>query len=271
MPFFNPSPSLSLFYTLHGPSTNPPILLIHGWCCDSHDWSWQIPFLTQTHYVIATDMRGHGRSSAPAHLSYTLQDQAADAAALLRHLELEKDVLVMGHSMGAMAASVLSVLEPELVKGIVLIDPPYHYPSKTCDETMAWYAASPSATTNALQSYPSMIGAITPEWMKLWYLRRLEGTPEHVIRKSIEGCFGEEMLGRAELHEEFVKGKRKAPRLAVYKEEERAERERAFGVDVGRGDEVVVIGDGAGHWPHQTRSEEFNGLLGRWLTKIGTE
>ena len=31
----------TLFYTDEGIG-DPPFLLIHGWTCDSHDWSWQL-------------------------------------------------------------------------------------------------------------------------------------------------------------------------------------------------------------------------------------
>ncbi|KAF2712010.1 alpha/beta-hydrolase [Pleomassaria siparia CBS 279.74] len=131
MPFFDTPDSLppSLFYTLSGSSNNTSILIIHGWTADSHDWSWQISFLVETHHVIAMDLRGHGKSAAPKGVSYTPQTQAKDAAALLRHLKYEKDIVVMGHSMGSVTASALAVQEPDLIKAIVLVDPPYWAPA----------------------------------------------------------------------------------------------------------------------------------------------
>ncbi|KAK1078796.1 hypothetical protein LTR33_006928, partial [Friedmanniomyces endolithicus] len=86
MPFFTRSNDLTLFYTTHGDPTNPPFLLIHGWCCDSTDWVFTIPALIQDYFVITFDHRGHGHSSGPETITYTVQDMVADAAALLKHL-----------------------------------------------------------------------------------------------------------------------------------------------------------------------------------------
>ena len=45
---------------------DPPILMVHGFSCDGHDWMWQIPHFAESHRVIVVDLRGHGRSSVPA-------------------------------------------------------------------------------------------------------------------------------------------------------------------------------------------------------------
>ncbi|MFD0851441.1 alpha/beta fold hydrolase, partial [Actinomadura adrarensis] len=42
-----------------------PLLLVHGYGADSHDWDFHIPDLASRHRVIAPDLRGHGYSSAP--------------------------------------------------------------------------------------------------------------------------------------------------------------------------------------------------------------
>ena len=59
--------------------------------------------------------------------------------------------------------------------------------------------------------------------------------------------------------------KRKAPRLAVYIDPEKLELEKGLGV--GALDEFAII-QGHGHWPHQVKSEEFNGILEKWQAKI---
>lgn len=266
MPFFKPNPSLSLFYTTHGLSTSPPLLLIHGWCCDSHDWSWQIPFLTPIYHVIAFDLRGHGRSSAPTDLSYTVRDLASDAAALLRHLRIETGVVVMGHSLGGVTASVLSVLEKQMIRGLIVIDPPYWNPGPVCDAFLEMFAEPANATDRAIQMYRGLHGESAPEWMKMWYWRRVEGTPPHVIRQCMMGAYEEGMLCRAEVHSVLVKDRISIPRLAVYRTKENAEMERGLGVREGV-DEVYTM-ESSGHWFHQVRSDEFNSLLGRWLQKL---
>ena len=56
--------ALRMFFTDEG-SGDPPLLFVHGYTCDSHDWSWQLSHFARSHRVIAVDLRGHGRSSAP--------------------------------------------------------------------------------------------------------------------------------------------------------------------------------------------------------------
>ena len=53
-----------LFFTDEGEG-DPPILMVHGFSCDGHDWMWQIPHFAARHRVIVVDLRGHGRSSVP--------------------------------------------------------------------------------------------------------------------------------------------------------------------------------------------------------------
>lgn len=264
MPFFQTEDSISLFYTTSGDVSNPPILLVHGWCADSHDWSWQIPFLSKDHYVVAYDMRGHGKSSALEDATYDFRHFVKDAAALLRHLKLEKNVIVIGHSVGGITTSVFAALEPSFVKAFVIVDPPAWQPSEV---SQALTDALPGITDMnawALGIYETLAQGDVPAWLKTWWFRRVEGMPQQVIRQTIAGMNKEGGLARMEEHVALA-SQRKAPRLAVYIDQEKLEMERGLGV--GPLDEFATI-EGVGHWPHQVKSEEFNGILGRWLEKI---
>ncbi|PJF47663.1 MAG: alpha/beta hydrolase [Chloroflexi bacterium] len=53
--------------------------------------------------MVAPDARGHGLSNAPER-GYAAADHAADVAALIRALELNRPI-VMGHSMGGAVAT----------------------------------------------------------------------------------------------------------------------------------------------------------------------
>ncbi|KAF1999501.1 alpha/beta-hydrolase [Amniculicola lignicola CBS 123094] len=260
MPFFTPTPPISLFYTTTGSPTNPPILLIHGWTADSHDWSWQIPFLAPNYHVIAMDVRGHGRSSAPTDVSYTIPTLVEDAAGLLRHLNLT-NVVVIGHSMGGLITSKLAIEEPELVKAIAMADPPCWQPDALCDQLIGWADASPDIYAWLAEFGKLYAAPAVPEWMNTWIGRRAEGTPQHAIRECLKACYGEGAPGRESVHLKTVAG-RKQPRLAVYAKAEDAEKERALGM--GEKDMVDVL-EGVGHWIMMMESEKFNGMLGKWL------
>jgi len=74
-------------------------MLHHGWPLSSDDWDAQMLFFVQNGYrVIAHDRRGHGRSSQVSD-GHDMDHYAADAAAVIQHLDLY-DVVHIGHSTG---------------------------------------------------------------------------------------------------------------------------------------------------------------------------
>lgn len=99
----------------------PPVVLIHGWCCDHTYFAPQAEhFAKLGHGVVALDLRGHGRSDKP-HQAYTMQVFADDVAWLCGELKLSKPVLI-GHSMGGIIAFDLAARYPDLPAAIVMLD-----------------------------------------------------------------------------------------------------------------------------------------------------
>lgn len=258
----------TLFYTdqaAPGLETSNTIILIHGFTCDSHDWSWQIPQLLKGGYrVVALDLRGHGRSSAPSSASFTMQQLADDAAALLDFLGIQK-TLVAGHSMGTCVASALCVQRPDLVTGLLLIDPVYIGAKDALEPVVEAMRKSPYECA-ARRFEENFYTTDSQPWVKMWHLRRLLGTPDYVIAGCFDNLYGgrPECLGNLEVSREYLK-QRKAPRFAVYRAEHMTFLEREL--PMGELDEVHVM-SGAGHWMHQTKSEEFNELMFAWLEKV---
>lgn len=167
MPFFSPDPSVNLFYTTTGSASNPPVLLIHGWGGNSHDWSWQIPFLAPNYHVIAFDSRGHGQSKADESASFTNATLISDCVALLQHLGITSNVTFLGHSLGGVTASGLSVKHPDLVRALVLVDPGYNVPTADCDATWATISGPDAITEWGIAFFQAMLyHESTPSWMK---------------------------------------------------------------------------------------------------------
>jgi non-heme chloroperoxidase len=76
-----------------------PVVFHHGWPLSSDDWDTQMLFFVQQGYrVIAVDRRGHGRSSQVSD-GHDMDHYAADAAAVVDHLDLRNAVHI-GHSTG---------------------------------------------------------------------------------------------------------------------------------------------------------------------------
>ena len=262
MPIFNHD-TADIWYTVDG--DGPPVLLLHGWTCDSHDWIFQIPLLLDHGYqVVAPDHRGHGRSSAPSG-SYRPEVLADDAAALLKHLNIES-AIVFGHSMGTTVASALAVRHPGVVRALVMSDPVYHRTGEILKPFVAMVQGDDSPERAVEYISAVFYSPDTPGWMRTWHRRRALGTPNHVVTGCIQGMYGDEDgIGRKENATKYFKA-RKVPRLAVYRTEDNTATDRAIPLE---GFDEIVLLEGAGHWPHQQKSEEFNRIVVAWLEKAG--
>ena len=88
-----------IFYKDWGPKSAQPIVFHHGWPLCADDWDTQmLHFVGKGYRVIAHDRRGHGRSSRVGG-SHDMDHYAADAAAVVDHLDL-RNAIHVGHSTG---------------------------------------------------------------------------------------------------------------------------------------------------------------------------
>jgi pimeloyl-ACP methyl ester carboxylesterase len=117
-------PKLAYYDSGGGAPGEPPILLIHASLYRSEDWENIFPRLATRYRVVAYDQRGHGRSERAA--GYELRAFADDALRILREV-VKAPAVVIGHSLGAIAALVAVADAPELVRALVLEDPPLRY------------------------------------------------------------------------------------------------------------------------------------------------
>ena len=88
-----------IFFKDWGPKDAQPIMFHHGWPLSSDDWDAQMLFFVSKGYrVVAHDRRGHGRSSQVGY-GHDMDHYAADAAAVVAHLDL-RNAIHIGHSTG---------------------------------------------------------------------------------------------------------------------------------------------------------------------------
>ena len=119
MPFASRD-GVALAYERHGGAL-PPVVLIHGWCCDRSYLAPQAAhFAAAGRAVVELDLRGHGESDRPQQ-DYPIEGFADDVAWLLGALAIERPILV-GHSMGGIIAYDVAARYPELASAIVMID-----------------------------------------------------------------------------------------------------------------------------------------------------
>lgn len=90
---------VEIFYKDWGPKDAQPVVFHHGWPLSSDDWDNQMLFFLRHGYrVVGIDRRGHGRSMQVSD-GHDMDHYAADAAAVVKHLDLHNAVHI-GHSTG---------------------------------------------------------------------------------------------------------------------------------------------------------------------------
>lgn len=101
-----------------GDDRRPALLLINPLATTLSHWDPYMEALTQHHWVIRFDLRGHGQSAGGSE-PYTIADIAQDAVAVLDALDVPC-AHIFGDSMGALVAATLAAESPERVDRLVL-------------------------------------------------------------------------------------------------------------------------------------------------------
>jgi pimeloyl-ACP methyl ester carboxylesterase len=119
-----PTNGISLHVTEQG--DGPAVLFCHGFPDTSYTWRRQMEAVAAAGYrAIAPDMRGYGRSSAPADPNvYTPLHTAGDLIGLLDALQISSAVLV-GHDWGATHVWNAALLRPDRFKAVFCLSVPY--------------------------------------------------------------------------------------------------------------------------------------------------
>jgi pimeloyl-ACP methyl ester carboxylesterase len=118
------TPVLEIAYLESGPADGPPVILLHGWPSDVHDYDGVAPPLAAAGYrVLVPWLRGFGETrflSATTPRSGQQAALGADVRDFMDALSIPRAILV-GYDWGGRAACVVSALWPERVSGLVSI------------------------------------------------------------------------------------------------------------------------------------------------------
>ena len=105
----------------HSQNSEIVTIALHGWLDNANSFS-PLMAVNRNHHVIAIDWPGHGHSQhRGVDASYQLLDYVYDLYALIEHNKWQK-VNIIGHSLGAIVASIFTGTFPELVNKLVLIE-----------------------------------------------------------------------------------------------------------------------------------------------------
>jgi pimeloyl-ACP methyl ester carboxylesterase len=101
--------------------SGPDLVMLHGLGGNLAVWHFAIAARLRHLYRVTTyDLRGHGRSDMPD-TGYTTRQMADDLLGVLDALQIEKTYL-LGHSFGADVSLHFSLLHPDRVDKLIVID-----------------------------------------------------------------------------------------------------------------------------------------------------
>lgn len=116
------SDDLQMFYIKKGEGV--PLVFIHGLGSNHDIWKNQISALEKQFTVIAADSRYHGSSTVNggAFSAYKVERIAADWISLLKFV-LKREAYLIGLSLGSAVCMQIAVDYPELIAGLILVEP----------------------------------------------------------------------------------------------------------------------------------------------------
>jgi len=117
------------------------VLFLHGTTGNAHHWDFCARKLQGVFRVLALDFRGHGDSDKPAS-GYRKEDYLADVTALMGELG-QKEVSLVGYSLGALVSIAWAAQNPDQVRCAVLVDPSLGTPPGVIAHYQRMAAAAP--------------------------------------------------------------------------------------------------------------------------------
>ena len=134
--------NIVLNYIEHG--SGPPVIFVHGSLSDLSYWQDQVVAFSRSYRAIAYSRRYNVPNKNPAIPGYSAVTDADDLAAFIAAMHLDK-AYIIGHSYGALAGLFLATRHPELIRALVIAEPPavsllQHLSSKNARQGQAMHA-----------------------------------------------------------------------------------------------------------------------------------
>jgi len=119
--YFAEIDGVSIYYIERGDSSNPAVILIHGFGGSTFTWRDNIDAIVDAgYYVIALDLPPFGLSDKNPDIGFSRWDYADYVAGLMDVLGIESATIV-GHSMGGSTTAYFAVQYPERVDNLVFV------------------------------------------------------------------------------------------------------------------------------------------------------
>lgn len=108
---------LHTYYEVYG--NGNPLFLLHGFTQSSQSWIPVITEYSNEYEVYLVDLMGHGKSS-PFTENISIRSAAQNLKDLMEYLELDS-INAIGYSYGGEILFQLALLEPDLIKSMIII------------------------------------------------------------------------------------------------------------------------------------------------------
>jgi pimeloyl-ACP methyl ester carboxylesterase len=273
------SQRLALRYVVWGNPSKPPVVLVHGGRDHCRNWDWVAQRLAVDFHVIAPDLRGHGDSAWVNDGHYSMSGYVYDLAQLIHSRNLAP-VTLIGHSLGGNIVLRYAGAYPDNVRHVVAIEGLGPSPKMMAemeavtgpDRLVKWIegnrvqaARSPRRYLNLEAAYARMQEEnkhLTPE--QALHLTR------HGVNQNEDGTyswkfdpylrqFPIEGLSRREIEQLWANINK--PALLISGKESWASNPQRDGRIAHFQNARVAEIEGAGHWVHHDRLDEFMALV----------
>ena len=277
------SQRLRLHYVDWGNPEAPPLLLVHGGRDHCRNWDWTATAFRDRWRVIAPDLRGHGDSQWSTDGSYTMAGHIYDLAQLIHQQKLAP-VTIVAHSLGGNIALRYAGIYPETVARLVAIEGLGPSPQvraergeKTMDQRMIeWiheqrmlagrlprrYASIEDAFKRMQEENPHLSAEQARHLTVHGVNQNEDGTYSWKFDNYVRAWFPYDMRGRDIAH---LWSRVTCPTLLLYGKESRSGNPEEDGRARFFPRASVVGIDGAGHWLHHDRLDEFLRVVGDFL------
>ena len=270
------SQRLRLHYVDWGNPDKPPLLLVHGGRDHCRNWDWVADALRGDWHIIAPDLRGHGDSQWSTDANYTMAGYIYDLAQLI-HQQRLAPVTIVAHSLGGVISLRYAGVYPETVARLVAIEglgpPPARlaeYRAKTiADRMSAWIREQRMLSGRLPRRYASIEEAFKrmQEENPHLTIEQARHLTEHGVNQNEDGTYSwkfdnyvrafpaYDMAGR---DVKLLWSRIACPTLLLYGKESRWAGDPAADGRAALFQNARVVGlDGAGHWLHHDRLDEF--------------
>lgn len=166
------------------------IVFLHGIGASGKMWQQVVQRLPIDCAVVTIDLLGFGASPQPAWVTYDARRQAASVFAACRRHRLKGQVIIVGHSMGALVAVELARQHPRFVTSLILCSPPL-YTATGSNRAVASNQKLLTSLYRSIQAHPEQFVKISRLAVKYKLVNRAFHVDEDSVvtyMNALEAC-----------------------------------------------------------------------------------